>query len=140
MQRDGELITRAGWRARTADELPYIAQARAALARAGLGPPSVKELCQSLGAQPKELDTALKRLVDRGDVVRVSSELYVDGAAMADLERRLVAHLESQGSIDAQGFKELSGQSRKYAIPYAEHFDVKKVTIRIGDRRKLRGR
>ena len=35
---------------------------------------------------------------------------------------------------------ELTGQTRKYSIPYAEHFDAKKVTLRVGDVRKLRGR
>jgi len=73
-------------------------------------------------------------------VVKVSVELYVDAAAMRDLEARLVAHLTAKGTIDAQGFKELTGQSRKFAIPYAEHFDAKKVTLRLGDVRKLRGR
>lgn len=75
-------------------------------------------------------------------MVKVSVEPYVDAAAMRDLfEARLVAHLTARRTIDAQGFKELTGQSRKYTIPYAEHFDAKKVTLRVGDARKLlRGR
>ena len=39
----------------------------------------------------------------------------------------------------AQGFKTLTGASRKWAIPLAEYFDQKKITLRIGDVRKLRG-
>jgi len=31
------------------------------------------------------------------------------------------------------------GQSRKFTIPLAEYFDKEKVTLRIGDVRKLRG-
>ena len=77
---------------------------------------------------------------EKGAAVRVNAELYVDAAAMADLEKRLVAYLEAKGTIDAQGFKELTGASRKWAIPLAEHFDNKKVTLRLGDVRKLRGR
>jgi selenocysteine-specific elongation factor len=32
----------------------------------------------------------------------------------------------------------MTGVSRKYLIPLAEHFDSQNVTIRIGDIRKLR--
>ena len=100
----------------------------------------VRTILDASRADAKALDAALRRLVELNHVTRVSAELYVDAAALADLEARLVAHLTAHGSIDAQGFKELSGQTRKYAIPYAEHFDAKKVTLRVGDVRKLRGR
>lgn len=138
--RDGDVIARAGWKPRGVDDVPYLAQTRATLARAGLAPPRPAEMATALGATPKDLEGALKRLVERGDAVRVNAELYVDGPAMADLEARLITYLEAHGTIDAQGFKDLTGQTRKYAIPYAEYFDAKKVTLRIGDRRKLRGR
>lgn len=138
--RAGDVIARAGWKPRGLDDIPYIAQVRAALARAALAPPRNDEMAQSFGCTGKDIEAALKRLVERGDVTRVNAELHVDAAAMNDLEKRLVAHLEAHGTVDAQGFKELTGQSRKYTIPYAEFFDAKKVTLRIGDKRKLRGR
>jgi hypothetical protein len=31
------------------------------------------------------------------------------------------------------------GSSRKFAIPLAEHFDAEKLTLRVGEVRKLRG-
>ena len=34
-------------------------------------------------------------------------------------------------------FKEISQVSRKFAIPLMEHFDAKKLTMRIGDKRVL---
>ncbi|MEZ4409909.1 MAG: selenocysteine-specific translation elongation factor [Polyangiales bacterium] len=137
--RDGALWARAGWKARTAEELPYIGEVRAALKGAGLAPPRPSEVATTLKADAKAIDTALKKLLDRREVVRVSAELWVDAAAIDDLERRLVAHLRERGTIDAQAFKEMTGQTRKYAIPYAEHFDAKKVTLRVGEVRKLRG-
>jgi selenocysteine-specific elongation factor len=36
-------------------------------------------------------------------------------------------------------FKDLLAISRKYAIPLLEYFDSQRVTIRIGDKRILRG-
>ena len=58
--------------------------------------------------------------------------------ALQDLRTRLVAHLQQHGSVDAQGFKELTGQSRKFTIPLAEWFDKERVTLRVGDKRILR--
>ena len=40
--------------------------------------------------------------------------------------------------MDAQSFKELTGLTRKFAIPLLEYFDREKVTLRIGDKRVLR--
>ena len=36
-------------------------------------------------------------------------------------------------------WKELVGQTRKYTIPLAEHFDADKITLRVGEVRRLRG-
>jgi selenocysteine-specific elongation factor len=33
----------------------------------------------------------------------------------------------------------MTGASRKYTIPLLEYFDAQKVTIRVGEVRKLRG-
>jgi selenocysteine-specific elongation factor len=137
--RAGDVIARAGWKARSADETPHLAGVRAALAAAGTAAPRVEEVASALGVDAKALAPAIKRLVDRGEVLKVTSELYVDAAAMNALEAGLVAWLKEKGTIDAQGFKELSGLSRKWAIGYLEWFDARKVTLRVGDRRKLRG-
>ena len=68
----------------------------------------------------------------------MSEELWFGAAPMQDLRVRLLAHLQQHGSIDAQGFKELTGQSRKFTIPLAEWFDKERVTLRVGDKRVLR--
>jgi selenocysteine-specific elongation factor len=56
-----------------------------------------------------------------------------------ELRAALRAHLAAHGQITAQEWKALVGSSRKWAIPLAEHFDAEKVTIRVGEIRKLRG-
>jgi selenocysteine-specific elongation factor len=138
IEREGEVVFRAGWRPKDPDAVPFLRELEAALSRAGLMAPRPEEIAASLRTDARSLEPALKRLVQKGAVVRVNAELYVAASAMADLERRLVAHLEAHGTIDAQGFKELTGASRKWTIPLAEYFDGKKVTLRVGDVRKLR--
>jgi selenocysteine-specific elongation factor len=50
----------------------------------------------------------------------------------------LIAHLTAHGTIDAQQWKTLTGASRKFTIPLAEFFDGEKLTLRVGDARRLR--
>ena len=58
---------------------------------------------------------------------------------MAGLREKLVAHLRSHRAITTQEFKDLVGATRKHVIPLAEYFDREKVTLRVGERRVLRG-
>ncbi|MBI5514880.1 MAG: selenocysteine-specific translation elongation factor [Deltaproteobacteria bacterium] len=136
--REGDLVWRAGWRAKNPDDVLHLLAVKGALAGAGLAPPRPSELGVTLRATGAEVEAALKRLVERGDVARVAQDLYVDAAALGALEAKLVQWLREKGSIDAQGYKDLTGLSRKYVIPYAEHFDHRRVTFRVGDLRKLR--
>jgi selenocysteine-specific elongation factor len=80
----------------------------------------------------------LQLLVESGTLRRVREDLYFHHDALS----RLVAALRDYGSrheperlIDVAAFKELSGVSRKYAIPLLEYFDRERVTLRAGDRR-----
>lgn len=107
----------------------------ALLDQAGLSPPRAVELPEMLGLPPARCAQLLKALAAAGRAVRVSEELWFGAAALADLKARLLSWLAERGSIDAQGFKELTGQSRKFSIPLAEHFDRERVTLRVGDRR-----
>jgi selenocysteine-specific elongation factor len=114
-----------------------VGRVRQVYERAGLGPPRDGPLAEELGADPSQLGGALRLLVDAGELVRVAG-LYFARSALEDLRQRLVAFLEREGQISAAQFKDLVGQSRKFAIPLAEHFDAQKVTLRVGDLRKLR--
>jgi selenocysteine-specific elongation factor len=48
--------------------------------------------------------------------------------------------LEENEEMTTPQFKEMTGVSRKYTIPLIEFFDSQKVTIRVGDNRRLRSR
>jgi selenocysteine-specific elongation factor len=111
----------------------------AVLAGAGLTPPSLAELPERTGGTAEDVKALLKLLVAEGRAVRVSAELYFDAAALAALEARLVSFLRERQGITTQEFKDLVSATRKHVIPLAEHFDREKVTLRVGDRRVLRG-
>ena len=106
--------------------------------KAGLAPPRTPEIAGLLAVAPREATDLLGLLVREGALVRVTPELLFAREAIDDLRTRLLAHLEKNGQIDAQQYKDLTGQSRKFSIPLAEYFDTQKLTVRTGDVRKLR--
>ncbi|MFL5432296.1 MAG: selenocysteine-specific translation elongation factor [Myxococcales bacterium] len=105
---------------------------------AGLSPPRTDELPALIGESPHRTFALLKTLASAGRASKVSEELWFGSQPLKELRGKLVAHLSAHGSIDAQGFKELTGQSRKFTIPLAEWFDKERITLRVGDKRVLR--
>ena len=110
-----------------------------ALAAAKLTPPWLTELPGLVDAPADQVAAVLKLLLAEGSVVRVSSELYFDRTALDALRARLVAHLQQHREIATPQFKELVGATRRHVIPLAEYFDREKVTLRVGEKRVLRG-
>ncbi len=102
----------------------------------------VEKLCAAGVETPRPAElpkAALEVAVRAGRIVRVRSDYVVERGVMDDLRERLRAFLREHGQITAQEWKGLTGASRKYTIPLAEHFDAEKVTLRVGEIRKLRG-
>jgi len=50
----------------------------------------------------------------------------------------LEAFIQSNDEITASEFRDLLGISRKFAIPILEHFDIMKITVRVGDKRIIK--
>ena len=75
---------------------------------------------------------ALSWLVDQGELVRVTDDYYVARDPFRDLVRRLVAHMRSKSEpvLTPGEFKEISGLSRRYAIPFLEYLDRQRITSR----------
>jgi selenocysteine-specific elongation factor len=111
----------------------------AALAAGGVAPPRIAELPAAVGASESDVQAVLKLLAAEGRAIRVSAELWYDAAALGAVRERLVAFLRERRAITTQEFKDLVGATRKHVIPLAEHFDREKVTLRVGEKRVLRG-
>ncbi len=119
-----------------------LAQAKEKIRRAyeegGITPPWFKELQDQLGISQKLAKDVLLHLVEEGVLVKVKEDLYFDARALEALKARVVAHLKKEGELTPTQFKDMTQASRKYVIPLLEHFDAKKVTLRVGDSRRLR--
>ena len=114
-------------------------QVASRLVAAGLAPPLIDALAKELCLPERELRTVVEYLARTGSLVRVSSSLYFARRPVEELRARVVSYLEANDKIDPAGYKELTGQTRKYTVPLMEHFDTEKLTLRQGNFRILRG-
>ncbi len=58
-------------------------------------------------------------------------------AALDALREKLWEFAERSRMIDVGAFKELTGLTRKHAIPLLEHFDAENTTRRVGNKREI---
>ncbi|MEO6391799.1 MAG: selenocysteine-specific translation elongation factor [Pyrinomonadaceae bacterium] len=107
---------------------------------AGLEPPTFDEALSRL-AKPVNREHArklLQMLLDADEIKPVFGDTFCDRKALDHLLVKLAAYgseHEPDRLIDVTAFKELTGVSRKYAIPLLEYLDRTRVTRRAGDKR-----
>ncbi len=105
---------------------------------AGLSAPPIQEVAVGAGLAAQAAKDALQELVGSGIVVRVSGDLHFDALVLEDVQRRLLDFLASNGRITTAQLKDLLATTRRTAIPLAEWFDSKHVTIRLPDGQRKR--
>jgi selenocysteine-specific elongation factor len=121
----------------SAEELAAKNQIEQAFEKAGLAVPSAKDVLASARIDSGRAQKLLQLLLKEKTLVKVSEDLVFHRSAMSRL-REILARQKSQGNrISVPIFKEITGLSRKYAIPLLEHFDREGVTRREGDVRVI---
>ena len=135
----GELVKKPGSEITlTSDEARAKEQIEAAFAKAGLTVPSVKEVLASLAMESQRAEKLLQILLREKVLVRVSPELIFHRDALARLPGLLQSYKKTKGErISVPTFKEITGITRKYAIPLLEYLDRQRLTRRTGDERVI---
>jgi selenocysteine-specific elongation factor len=139
LEAQGELMKKTGSEiALQPEEAKAKEQIEKAFAAAGLTVPSFKEVLQKLPVEAKRAERLLQILLREKSLVRVSPELIFHSHALKQLKEQLAAYKKSKGDrISVPVFKELTGITRKYAIPLLEYLDRERVTRRAGDERVI---
>jgi selenocysteine-specific elongation factor len=135
----GELVKRAGSQIELQpEEARAKGEIEKAFSDAGLAVPSVREVLAKLSVEAKRAEKLLQILLRERSLVRVSPELIFHRDALASLKERLVVYKKAKGErISVPVFKDLTGITRKYAIPLLEYLDRERVTRRAGDERVI---
>ena len=103
----------------------------------GIEAPQRKELAAELGIKDKQLADVLKLMGVEGSIKRVNDSFYISMSAYEGMITALRGHFSSKDTMTVAEFRDLMGTTRKYALPILEFLDSSRVTVRVGDVRKL---
>jgi selenocysteine-specific elongation factor len=119
------------------EEAESKARIEEAFASAGLKVPALHEVIAGLKVDKARAQKIVTLLLRDKLLVKVSDELVFHGGALEALRRLIAAQKAKSQKMDVAKFKELTGVSRKYAIPLLEYLDRERVTKRVGDAREI---
>ena len=108
-----------------------------AFASAGLKVPFLRDVLAGLKVDRVRAQKIVTLLLRDKVLIKISEELVFHQKALDELRRSMAAEKLKSPKIDVARFKDLTGVSRKYAIPLLEYLDRERVTRRVGDERMI---
>jgi selenocysteine-specific elongation factor len=108
-----------------------------AFAAAGLRVPALHEVIAGLSVDKARAQKLVTLLLRDKVLVKIADELVFHRTALEQLRGSVAAQKAKSSKMDVAKFKELTGVSRKYAIPLLEYLDREHVTKRVGDTREI---
>jgi selenocysteine-specific elongation factor len=138
LQVSGELVALAG-RSVTMkdDEAESKSTIERAFATAGLKVPALKDVLAGVTVDKTRAQKIVTLLLREGALVKLSDDLVFHRDALGGLKKTLAVQKAKSDRLDVARFKEMTGISRKYAIPLLEWLDRERVTRRMGDARVI---
>ncbi len=101
--------------------------------KADFNPPTYAEALNDSGLAEKEFKELVNILREQGSLILVEEKLFFHG----DVIRRIVSiireHFRQASELTVTQFKDLTGTTRKFAIPLLTYLDNSKITLRQGD-------
>jgi len=125
----GRVVTLGGEEARMRNQLEARFQAL------GLQAPSADEIIRDLQLDRAPARKILQLMVKDQTVVKIAEGMLVDRTALQKLIEDVRGLKPSQTRFGVKEFKDLTGLSRKFAVPLLEYLDTQRVTRRVGDER-----
>jgi selenocysteine-specific elongation factor len=108
-----------------------------AFSSAGLKVPLLKDVMASLPVDRARAQKLLTLLLRDRVLVKLGDDLVFHHTALDALRNAVQRQKQRSPKMDVATFKELTGVSRKYAIPLLEYLDRERITRRVGDDRVI---
>lgn len=132
----GETVRLAGRKIQlTPEEQAAKEQISEAFGKRGLEVPSPPEVLAKLRIDRLRAEKLLQILLRENVLCKVTEDLIFHRSALRQLKELLARRKAQSNRINVTVFKEITGLSRKYAIPLLEYLDREHVTRREGDER-----
>jgi selenocysteine-specific elongation factor len=94
-------------------------------------------MAEALKLDQKQITDILNILSKERSVVRVNESIYLSATAYEKMISTLKGFFAKKPEMTVAEFRDLLNTSRKFALPFLEHLDAAKVTLRMGDVRKF---
>jgi selenocysteine-specific elongation factor len=135
----GDLVQRAGREiALSPEETRAKELIEREFASAGLAVPSFAAVLAKLPVESRRAQKILQILLREKVLVKVAEDLVFHQIAVAKLREMLAKYKKERGTrLPIGAFKEITGVTRKYAIPLLEYLDREHLTRRVGDERVI---
>ena len=104
---------------------------------AGLKVPALPDVLAGLKIDKARAQKIVTLLLRDRVLIKVSNDLVFHRSALVHLRKQVAEQKMKSSNMDVALFKEMTGVSRKYAIPLLEYLDRERVTKRVGDARVI---
>jgi len=135
---NGELVQQAGRGVVLKDEEAESKKTiEQAFRNAGLKVPFLNDVLAGVRVDRARAQKIVTLLLREKALIKLSDELVFHQMVLLDLRQKIAAYKAKSPKIDVAAFKDLTGVSRKYAIPLLEYLDRERITRRVGDVRVI---
>ncbi len=103
----------------------------------GLQVASADDVIDSLKLDRTTARKIVQLMLKENALVKISEEMVIDRGSLDKLIANVRALKSKNPKLGVSEFKDLTGVTRKYAIPLLEYLDRQRVTRRVGDERTI---
>ena len=108
-----------------------------AFSSAGLKVPSLKDVLSGLKIDKVRAQKIVTLLLRDKTLVKISEDLVFHSEALENLKNSIAQEKKKSPKMDVARFKDITGVTRKYAIPLLEYLDREHITRRVGEERLI---
>lgn len=133
-----ELLRLGGFKAALSDAAEGLkGELISMLDKEGFQPSFKAEIAQKLKLGERELTDILNVLTKEGALVRINDSIYITSRVYNEMLVLMKDFYSKKSGMTIAEFRDILNTSRKYALPFLEYLDSRKITLRVGDIRKL---
>jgi selenocysteine-specific elongation factor len=104
--------------------------------KAGFSPPTNKAILDIFSISRKEFKELTTLMRKKNDLIFLDETLFIHSSFLQKIEEMVLSFFEEKPEMSISEFKEISGTTRKHALPLLIYLDKKGITVRDGDVRK----
>ncbi len=85
-----------------------------------LTPPNLKDVLEKLAVSAKDAQPVLKFHLEQGALLKIKEDMFFASGAMEEIRKKIGEYFEKNEEMGPAEFRDVTGLSRKYAIPLLE--------------------